>query len=148
MRAGPISFAGHSLGGSLSKVLAARLVASGHRRGADVFVHTFGSPPAFSCSCGGHGSRIMQHLRILPSHLRNWVRPACASSPIHHVTLLPMHSRRWHASTRPRSQRCPLTQSHAQVLDYDPVPRAMISADPYYQLALKNSVRICSLATS
>ena len=35
-----------------------------------------------------------------------------------------------------------------QVLDYDPVPRAMISADPYYQLALKNSVRINCVAVA
>ena len=72
--AGSVSFAGHSLGGSLSKVLAARLVVSGQRRGSDVHVHTFGSPPAFSCSCGGHGTQILQHLRIPSNHLRNWVR--------------------------------------------------------------------------
>jgi hypothetical protein len=98
MGAGPVHFAGHSLGGSLAKLLAARFVVTGQCLSTDVSVRTFGSPPVFSSSCGGHGSHIMRQLGIPAHRFRDWV------------------------------------------LDYDPVPRAMISADPYYQLALKNSV--------
>ena len=99
MLAGPVVFAGHSLGGSLAKLVAAHTVVNGVRPAAEVRAHTYGSPPPFSASCGAQGSAVLEHLGFQRGSIRNWV------------------------------------------LDYDPVPRAMISADPYYQLAMRSSVR-------
>eukprot|EP00892_Ulva_mutabilis_P011155 jgi/Ulvmu1/8411/UM042_0118.1 len=70
---GPITLAGHSLGGTLAKLLAARLVLERRLLPADAFCHTYGSPAAFSTSCGGRGTAVMRQLGLRDAQVRNWV---------------------------------------------------------------------------
>lgn len=73
VRAGPITLAGHSLGGTLAKLLAALLVADGRTRPADIACHTYGSPAAFATSGGGRGTAVMHRLGLRNGQIRNWV---------------------------------------------------------------------------
>lgn len=71
--AGPITLAGHSLGGTLAKLLTALLVVDGRAAPADVVCHTFGSPAAFATSDGSRGTAVMRRLGLRNRQIRNWV---------------------------------------------------------------------------
>lgn len=97
-RAGYLHLAGHSMGGTLAKLLMLRLLQSGERRADEMETHTYGSFPVFAASCGSSGRRVLELAGISASRMRNWV------------------------------------------LDFDYVPRMMISSDPYFQFALRSKV--------
>ena len=71
--AGPVTLAGHSLGGTFAKLLAAMLVADGRVRPGDVACHTYGSPAAFATTAGGRGTAVMRRLGLRNHQIRNWV---------------------------------------------------------------------------
>ncbi|KXZ49030.1 hypothetical protein GPECTOR_23g118 [Gonium pectorale] len=88
-----VVFAGHSLGGSLAKLIWALSILQGHRSPEASSCHSFGSPPVLAHASGGGGARVLRVLRAPPAACLNWV------------------------------------------LEHDPVPRAMLTADPYFAAA-------------
>ncbi|PNW71802.1 hypothetical protein CHLRE_16g688700v5 [Chlamydomonas reinhardtii] len=90
-----VVFAGHSMGGSLAKMMWATSIMRGVISPAAASCHTFGSPPVLAHSGGGGGARALRFLRAPPASCVNWV------------------------------------------LEHDPIPRAMLTADPYLTAARK-----------
>eukprot|EP00887_Chlorella_sp_A99_P001436 scaffold8.g1436.t1 len=100
---GAVSLAGHSLGGSLSLLLACRAQLELGVPGARLSCATFGSPPVLSLARGADGGDgIVRALGMAPGSVRNYV------------------------------------------LADDPVPRALLSADPAFE-ALKANPAVSGL---
>ncbi|KAI8467487.1 MAG: hypothetical protein J3K34DRAFT_460375 [Monoraphidium minutum] len=94
----PVVFGGHSLGGSLSKLLMTLYRARSRRRARPRVSQpppscfTFGSPPVMAHAEGGGGDRVLHELGLPRGQCRNFV------------------------------------------LQNDPIPRALLSVDPTYQM--------------
>ncbi|KAL6765335.1 hypothetical protein V8C86DRAFT_793136 [Haematococcus lacustris] len=69
----PLVFAGHSLGGALGLVLAARCRLNRHWRPRAIGVQTFGSPSVLAHRDGGGGDKVLQVLGLLSSAVRSFV---------------------------------------------------------------------------
>ncbi|GAX81733.1 hypothetical protein CEUSTIGMA_g9161.t1 [Chlamydomonas eustigma] len=89
---GPLIFGGHSLGGSLAKLIWVLSILHGHRLPHQLACHNFGSPQVLSHNDGGGSSRVMQFLGASPGSCKNWIqehdpvpRAMMASDPYFHA---------------------------------------------------------------